>query len=819
MNENHKSERSERGAPMRQEQAAALPILPTRKEIVLPGVVIPLEVGRRGSIAAVDAAVSASSSLLLVPQRDPAVDLPAPNDLVGAGVVAEVVQVARHSANRYTVIVRSSERAHLEDVQTTASGYMTGKPVPLATVVPVETEDSRALVADIRDLLTAVLIEQADAPADRVRETLDEVTDPDDLADMAAAHVELERDELIALLGETDVVTRLGIIYPALERLGRVLQLKADIRSEVLEEMTAEERQKVLRQRLKAVSEQLGEADDESEFGGYLDRIDESKMPDDVRKVARKQVSKMRQAGAASPETSIARTYLEWLLDLPWGETTADVIDVPAARAILEADHAGLEKVKKRILEFIAVRKLAPDKQGPILCLVGPPGVGKTSLGRSIAAAIGRKYVRVSLGGVRDDAEIRGHRRTYIGALPGRIVNGLKKAGSMNPVFVLDEIDKLSDSLRGDPASALLEVLDPEQNREFVDHYLEVPIDLRQVMFIATANQLETISSPLLDRMEVIHIPGYTEREKLAIARRHLLPKQMVEHGIERNQLTVSDEALNELIRHYTREAGVRNLEREIAGVCRHAAVELANGERTPRQETVGANEIATILGPPRFYSEMADHTPMVGVSTGLGWMPSGGDLLFIETRKMPGKGEVKLTGQVGDVMDESARTALSWVRSNAERLGIESRRFAESDIHVHIPSGAIRKDGPSAGLAVSVALVSLFSDRQVRPDVAITGEVTLRGRVLPVGGIKGKVLAAHRAGITTVLIPQRNQRDLEEIPEEVRRELDIRLISRIDEALDIALGEPPVRVAAPVPPPPMPPSPTVPTVPRDAAS
>ena len=801
------------------QKPALLPILATRQEVVLPGVVVPLEVGRRGSIAAVDAAVADSSRILLVPQRDPAIEVPGPGDLIDMGVIAEVAQVARHSAQRYTVVVRSTERVHLEDLQFTGGGYMTAHATPLATVVPPEDDETAALVEETRDLLAAVLAEQADAAPDKVRDTLHEVTDPDELVDMAAAHVELTRPESLALLREADVLARLRMIGPGLRRLGQVLKLKADIRGELVEEMSKDEREKVLRERLRAISEQLGEADDETEIGTYLDRIAESKMPEDARRAARKQVSKMRQVGASSPEHSIARTYLEWLLDVPWGETTEDTLDVAAARAILEADHAGLDKVKKRILEFIAVRKLAPDKQGPILCLVGPPGVGKTSLGRSVASALGRKYVRISLGGVRDDAEVRGHRRTYIGALPGRIVSGLKKAGSMNPVFVLDEIDKLSNSMRGDPASAMLEVLDPEQNREFVDHYLEVPVDLQRVMFIATANQLEGIPGPLLDRMEVIHIPGYTEREKLAIARRHLLPKQMVEHGIGLEHLVVSDDALMELIRHYTREAGVRNLEREIATVCRHAAVELASRSGAPSQVVVGANEIATILGPPRFYSEVADHQPTVGVATGLGWMPTGGDLLFIETRQMPGRGDVKLTGQVGDVMDESARTALSWVRSHSERLGIPSSRFAESDIHVHIPSGAIRKDGPSAGLAVTTALVSLFTDRAVRPDVAITGEITLRGRVLPVGGIKGKVLAAHRAGIHTVLLPERNAVDLDEVPEEVLAELDIRFVSRIEEALEIALGEGPAWVAPPSPAQAMPSVPARPASSRDTAS
>jgi ATP-dependent Lon protease len=766
-----------------------LPILSTRKEVVLPGVVTPLEVGRRASIAAVDAAMAEEGqTILLVPQKDPRVEVPKPGDLVDVGVLAEIVQIARHSATRYTAIVRSGARVHISKVES-AGAHLVAHTSSMATVVPPDVEEADALVERTRRALTDILAEQADTSADNVREGLDEVHDPDDLADMAAAHVQLERDELIALLREPDVVARLRMVLPPLERLGQVLKMKEDIRDQLVEEMSREERERVLRQRMKAISEQLGEADDENELTAYLERIDAKKLSDEARKAALKQVRKMRQAGQASPEHNVSRTYLEWLLDLPWGETTVDTLDIPAARAILDADHAGLEKVKKRILEFIAVRKLAPDKHGPILCLVGPPGVGKTSLGRSIAAAVGRKYVRASLGGVRDDAEIRGHRRTYVGALPGRIVNGLKKAGSMNPVFVLDEIDKLSNSMRGDPASALLEVLDPEQNKEFVDHYLEVAVDLSQVMFLATANSLETIPSPLLDRMEVIQIPGYTEREKLAIARRHLLPKQMAEHGIERETLDVSDEALMDIIRHYTREAGVRNLEREIGTICRSAAVELAAGERAPERIAIAVDDIPAILGPPRFFSEVADHAPSVGVATGLGWMPTGGDLLFIETRQMPGKGDVKLTGQVGDVMEESARAALSWVRSHAEGLGISSSTFAENDIHVHVPSGAVKKDGPSAGVALATALVSLLSDVPVRSDVAMTGELTLRGLVLPVGGIKGKVLAAHRAGIKTVILPERNRKDMADIPDEVQRELEVVFVTRIGEALDVALA------------------------------
>ena len=767
-----------------------LPILVTRREIVLPGVVLPLEVGRRISIAAVDAAIAEGGRFLLVPQLDPEKESPTPSDLLQVGVVGEVMQIARHSSSRYTIIVRSGPRVHLERIEHAPDGiYLVGAATPLTTIMPPDDETTAAMLEQARTHLTDILAEQADTSPAKVREGLDEVEDADDLVDTAAAHLDLERPELVALLEEADVGARLRKVLPPLARLAEVVKVKADIRGELLQEMSKEQREAVLRQRMKSISAELGESDDEGDLEEYRDKIDKAKMPPEARAAALKQVRRMRNVGPSSPEHTVARTYLEWLLDLPWSTTTQDSLDLPAARAILEADHAGLDKVKKRIMEFLAVRKLAPDKHGPILCLVGPPGVGKTSLGRSIAASLGRKYVRISLGGVRDDADVRGHRRTYIGALPGRVVSGLAKSGSMNPVFVLDEIDKLSSSVRGDPASALLEVLDPEQNGEFVDHYLDVPVDLSQVMFIATANQLETIPGPLLDRMEVLHVPGYTEREKFTIARRHLIPKQMVEHGIERDQLKVSDDVIREVIRHYTREAGVRNLERELAALCRHAAVELA-GVGPDGKVSFEVADAARVLGPARFTSEEADRVASIGVATGLGWMPTGGDLLFVETRLMPGTGKLNLTGQVGDVMEESARAALSWVRSHAEGLGIDSKRFSESDIHVHVPSGAIKKDGPSAGVAIATALVSLLLGRPVRPDVAITGEITLRGLVLPVGGIKGKVLAAHRGGIRTVILPERNRKDMLEVPDEVQKDLDVRYVTRIGEALEVALGE-----------------------------
>ncbi|HUH05381.1 MAG TPA: endopeptidase La, partial [Kofleriaceae bacterium] len=564
---------------------------------------------------------------------------------------------------------------------------------------------------------------------------------------------------------------------------------------------TRDAREHVLRERMRAIQKELGEEGEDEELDELADRIRASKMPTEVREVAMREVSRMRHMQQGAPQWSVSQTYVEWLLDIPWGRFSEDALDVPAARAILEAEHAGLHKVKKRILEFIAVRKLAPDKHGPILCLVGPPGVGKTSLGRSIAHALGREYVRAALGGVRDESEIRGHRRTYIGALPGRIVSNLKKAKTMNPVFVLDEVDKLGADQRGDPTSALLEVLDPEQNCAFVDHYLEVPVDLSKVMFLATANQLETIPLPLLDRMEIIHVPSYTREEKRTIARNHLLPKQMAEHGLEAGTITMDDETLDLIVAGYTREAGVRNLARELGALCRAVAVDIASGKLDKR--VIGPAEIEELLGPRRQHDDTAGREPEVGVVTGMAWTPTGGDILFIEVREMPGTGQLKLTGQVGDVMRESALAALSWLRANGERFGIDAERFQRSDLHIHLPAGAIRKDGPSAGVALTAVLVSLYSNRPIRHDVAITGEVTLRGKVLPVGGIKEKLLAAHRAGISTIVLPKRNEKDLVDIPSSVRDELEIHLVSKVEEALEIALGAPlPLPDAEPAPPP-----------------
>jgi ATP-dependent Lon protease len=764
---------------------AHVPVLVARKLVPTPGVVSPLEVGRPRSLSAVEAALSGEKRVLVVPQRDPDEGAPDPEGLYDVGVMAEIVQETKHGKSHRTVVLKYLERQRVEAFEERDT-HLVATVAPFASVMPADPELAEEMIASIKHLMISILSESAESPEQVKREILD-IEDPDDLVDLAVAHLDLSREEQIHLLVESEVMNRLGSVLPALERYGEVLQVKSDIREELIGEMSGVHREKVLRDRMRSIKEELGEQDEDTEIDEYLERIAESEMPDEIRQVAKKQVARMRMAGSSSPEYNVARTYLEWLLDLPWGVYTEDTIDVPAARGILDHDHAGLDKVKKRIVEFIAVRKLAPHRKGPILCLVGPPGVGKTSLGRSVATSLGRKYVRVSLGGLRDESEVRGHRRTYIGALPGRLIGGLKKAGSMSPVFVLDEIDKMASGIRGDPASALLEALDPEQNREFVDHYLEVPVDLSKVMFIATANDTDTIPPALMDRLEIIRIPGYTEAEKLEIGREYIIPKQMREHGLEPDQLSIEDPAIRTIIHHYTREAGVRNLERELAAVCRQAAVKVASSEAEAVR--VGEGDVEEILGPKRFFSEVAAQRAQIGVSTALAWTPTGGDLLFVETRLMPGKGELKLTGQVGDVMSESAQASLSYLRANAARFDIDPAHIATSDIHVHVPSGAIRKDGPSAGLAMTVALVSLLTRKPVRPDVAITGEMTLRGTVLPVGGIKEKVLAAHRGDAKTVVLPERNRKDLEEIPQEVREDLEIRFVKRVDEAIELATG------------------------------
>ncbi|MGN6105291.1 MAG: endopeptidase La [Kofleriaceae bacterium] len=787
------------------ETAGQYPVIPLRTEVQLPGHVGPLEIGREASVRAIEAATRDDNLIVIIPQKNPAVRDPGQRDLHEVGVRAEIVQVVKHSPGRFTCVMRFLERVHI-DALVASEPFLVASVSPLGSTSTASAEQLVATTTKVRDYLLAVVTdaqakeakgEQAgkegskEPKGELTRAQVQAIVDPDKLVDAAAPYLDLERDDLTTLLVETDTMKRLERIIPSLERQATVLRLKADIGAELEGESSRNHRERVLRDRMRQIQEELGEQDDNAEIDELRKKIEDSKMTDEVRAVAKKQLSRMSQMASSSPEYNIARTYVENLLEIPWNQFTDDRLDVSAARAILEAEHSGLEKVKRRILEFLAVRKLAPNKHGPILLLVGPPGVGKTSLGKSIASSLGRKYVRISLGGVRDEAEVRGHRRTYIGALPGRIVAGLKKAGSMNPVFVLDEIDKLAADMRGDPAAAMLEVLDPEQNKDFVDHYVEVPVDLSKVMFICTANTTETISQPLRDRMETVELSGYTTVEKLAIAKNHLVPKQLGEHGITREQLELDDAALEEIIHSYTREAGVRNLEREIAAVCRGAAVKVAEGASTVH---IDKAQLEELLGPPRHISDSAERKPEVGVITGLAWTPVGGDIMFIETRTYPGKGDVRLTGQMGDVMKESAQAAVSWMRANASRLGIDPDKIAASDLHIHLPQGAIKKDGPSAGVALTCAVVSVFTGRPIRNDVAITGEVDLRGNALPIGGVKEKVLAAHRAGIKIVFLPERNRKDTIDIPEEIQAQLDIRYMTKVDDAIAVALAPAPRR-------------------------
>jgi ATP-dependent Lon protease len=796
------------------ETAGQYPVIPLRTEVQLPGHVGPLEIGREASVRAIEAATRDDNLIVIIPQKNPAVRDPGQRDLHEVGVRAEIVQVVKHSPGRFTCVMRFLERVHIDALVATEP-FLVASVSPLQSTSSVAADALLQTTSKVRDYLVAVVTdaqsrehkdkEGKEPRGELTRAQVQAIVDPDKLVDAAVPYLELERDDLTQLLVETDTKKRLERIIPSLERQATVLRLKADIGAELEGESSRTHRERVLRDRMRQIQEELGEQDDNAEIDDLRKKIEDSKMSDEVRAVAKKQLSRMSQMASSSPEYNIARTYVENLLEIPFNVFTEDRFDVSAARAILEAEHSGLDKVKRRILEFLAVRKLAPNKHGPILLLVGPPGVGKTSLGRSIASALGRKYVRISLGGVRDEAEVRGHRRTYIGALPGRIVSGLKKAGSMNPVFVLDEIDKLAADMRGDPAAAMLEVLDPEQNKDFVDHYVEVPVDLSKVMFICTANQLDTISQPLLDRMETVELSGYTTVEKLAIAKNHLVPKQLGEHGITKEQIELEDTALEEIIHSYTREAGVRNLEREIAAVCRGVAVKVAEGLEKVH---VDKSQLNDLLGPVRHVSDIAERTPEVGIIAGLAWTPVGGEILFIEARIYPGKGDVKLTGQMGDVMRESATAAVSWMRSNAARLGIDADRIANHDLHIHLPQGAIKKDGPSAGVALTCAVVSVFTNRKIRNDVAITGEIDLRGHALPIGGVKEKVLAAHRAGMKIVFLPERNQKDTLDIPEEVRNQLDLRFMKKIDDALEVVLGpKAPASEPEPAIPPPTAPS------------
>ena len=630
-------------------------------------------------------------------------------------------------------------------------------------------------------------VEMAPYLSSELSQVAAKVDHPGNLADLIASTINISVTEKQEILEKIDLKERLKKVTIFLTREVETLELSSRIQTHVKEGIDKTQREYYLREQMKAIQKELGETDDKfTEIDELKKKIVEANMPSDARKVAEKELDRLSKMSTMSAEYTVSRTYLDWLTEIPWSKSTDDNLNIEDANTILNEDHYDLEKVKKRILEYLAVRKLKSDMKGPILCFVGPPGVGKTSLGKSIARALGRKFMRMSLGGIRDEAEIRGHRRTYVGALPGRIIQGIKKSGSNNPVFMLDEVDKIGMDFRGDPSSALLEVLDPEQNFSFSDHYLEVPFDLSKVMFIATANQLDPIPPALKDRMEVLELPGYTEEEKLMISKQFIIPKEMAEHGLNQDWIEFEDDAVKIVIRSYTRESGVRNLEREIATICRAVAKNVAEGDT--EKKIITAESIHGYLGPIKFFSEIAERTKYSGVATGLAWTPTGGDILFIESTKMRGKGGLSLTGQLGDVMKESAQAALSYIRSKSTEYQIAEDFFEKNDIHVHVPQGAIPKDGPSAGVTMLVSLVSLFTDKPVRNDVAMTGEITLRGLVLPVGGIKQKVLAARRAGIRNVILPKLNEKDLEEVPESIKENMQFIFIEKMDEAIDICL-------------------------------
>jgi len=763
----------------------ALVLLPVRNMVLFPHMLVPVGVGRPKSILAARQAIQNEQPMGVLLQRDAEVEDPGPDDLYRVGAVANAMRFVSGREGHHHLVLQGVERFRVVE-------FIEGYPFPVARVERIAEEqpsgpeiDARMLALRDKALEALELLPQA---PQELAGAISSIQEPGVLADSVAGYLDLASEERQELLETLDIAQRLERVLSLVDYRVEVLKLSQKISERTHETMSERQREALLREQLRSIQEELGESDQKGEEIRELEaRIDEAEMPEAVEAQARKELRRLERMPEGAGEYSMLRTYLDWLLELPWNVTRTEAIDIDAARGILDEDHYGLERVKKRILETLAVRKLNPEGRSPILCFVGPPGVGKTSLGQSIARATGRDFMRASLGGVHDEAEIRGHRRTYLGALPGKIIQSIHKAGSRNPVMMLDEMDKLGGGIQGDPSAALLEVLDPAQNGTFQDNYLGVPFDLSDVFFIATANVPDQIPGPLRDRMEIIELPGYTQEEKVEIARRYLLDRQRESAGLAASQLELTDAALNRIVADYTREAGCRQLERELGAVARNVAVRVAEGGIESAR--VDAGDLADILGAPRYENEAAMRTSVPGVATGLAWTPVGGDILFIEANRSRGSGRLVLTGQLGDVMKESAQTALSLIKSRAEALGVDTEALQADDIHVHVPAGAIPKDGPSAGVAMYNALVSLLTDRCVRPDVAMTGEVTLRGLVLPVGGIKEKVLAARRAGIQTVLLPARNRKDYDDIPESARSDMEFHWIEHVEEAADIALG------------------------------
>src|SRR4051794_15755650 len=768
-----------------------LPILPIRNIVVFPGTVIPLNVGRQKSKNLLDEVMPGEKVIGVITQRNPDVEDPKTEDLYPMGVAATILKLFKLPDGNQSIIVHGLARFRLVSLDQT-------EPFAMGKIEIVEDHveagpELDALIASVRQQANRVIELSPNTP-DQAQQVLASINTPSALADFLAANLQAETGEKERMLEELNVEARLRLIAARLATQLDVLELQSKIQSQVKENIDKSQRRYYLQEQLKAIRKELGEGEGGAGAASEVDQLREklraAKLPETVMKEAERELGRLESIPSASPEYGVIRTYLQILSELPWAVETNDKIELDEARKILDRDHHDLEKVKRRIIEYLAVRKLKPDGGGAILCFVGPPGVGKTSLGKSIASAMGRNFIRVALGGVRDEADIRGHRRTYIGSMPGRIIAELRKAGTRNPVMMLDEIDKLGADFRGDPAAALLEVLDPAQNHTFTDHYLDVPFDLSKVMFIATANTMDSVPGPLRDRMEVIEIPGYTNSDKLDIAKRYLVPRQLEANGIEPKHVKFKDDALKEIIESYTREAGVRNLERNIGSVARSIAAEIVGGKTD--KVVVDREMVHKVLGPQRFEPELASRTSVPGVATGMAYTPVGGEILFIEATRMPGRGNITLTGQIGDVMKESATAAFSLIRSRATELGIDAKRLAESDIHIHVPAGAIPKDGPSAGVAMFTSLASLLLNRAARADVAMTGEITLRGLVLPIGGLKEKTLAAKRAGIRQVIVPKRNEKDLPEIPKEVRDTVKFHFVENIDQVLQIALGPAP---------------------------
>ncbi len=764
---------------------STLPVLPLKETVVFPQSVSPLAIGQERSVKLVDDVVAGERMLALVTVRNSDAEEPDWDDLYEIGTAAVVHKMIRVPDGSLRILVQGIGRIRLQR-RVQDEPYLVGEFEEVPDIAE-ETPELEALTRSVQNEFSRLISQVPYLPAE-LELAAANVDDPSALSHLVASTLRLKTEDKQALLEEEDVAARLRAILAILNRELEVVELGSKIQSQVQSEMEKGQREFFLRQQLKAIQDELGEGDEQqAEINELRERIEEKNLPEEARKAADREVARLEKLPPAAAEYGVIRTYLDWILSLPWTETTEDNLDLDRARQILDEDHYDLEKVKERILEYLAVSKLKNEVAGPILCFVGPPGVGKTSLGQSIARTVGRKFVRISVGGVRDEAEIRGHRRTYIGAMPGTIIRSLRDAESKNPVLLIDEIDKMGADFRGDPASAMLEVLDPEQNKHFRDHYLDLPFDLSKVLFICTANQLETIPGPLLDRMDVIQLSGYTEDEKLGIARKYLVPKQLEAHGLTAEQLAVGDEALRVVIREYTREAGVRNLERRIADLCRKAARDIAEG-KTERIE-VDPERVRSSLGPRRFPADPRKRTADPGVATGLAFTPVGGDVLFIEATAYPGKGKLTITGQLGEVMQESAQAALSWVRAHSEQLGLPADWFANHDVHIHVPAGAVPKDGPSAGITIATAIASLVRGEPVADDLAMTGEITLTGQMLPIGGVREKVLAAQRYGLKRVVLPRENEPDLEELPEETRNELEFILVDSIEDVFAVAFS------------------------------